>query len=70
MSGRSEGIFAVIVVSRVFILTVCLGYVSIQALAAARTFQQAGQYMCVFDIVYLLTLEVVGFTLFLCQLPV
>ena len=70
MTGRSESILAVIIVSRVFILTVCLGYISIQALAAAWTFQQAGQYMRVFDIMHLLTLEVIGFTLFLRQLPV
>ena len=70
MTGRSESILAVIIVSRVFILTVCLGYISIQALAAAWTFQQAGQYMRVFDIMHLLTLEVIGFTLLLRQLPV
>lgn len=70
MAGRTEGILAVIVVSRVFILAVCLGYVSIQALAATGAFQQAGQYMRMFDVMHLLTLKVVSFTLFLCQLPV
>ena len=45
MPGLPERVLTIIVVAGVFILAMGLGDISIQALAAARAFQQAGKNM-------------------------
>ena len=45
MTGSTKGIFAIIVVSGIFVLAVSLCDISIEALAAAWTFKQSGENM-------------------------
>lgn len=70
MTGRSDRVFAVIVIARLFVLAVRLGYVSIKALAAAGTFQDAGQNMRVLRVVDFLAAVCVDFTLLMRKVPI
>ena len=70
MTSRCNGILAVIVIAGLFVLAVGFCNIPVQAFAAARAFQNAGQNMCMGRIVDLLTPISIDFPFLLREIPI
>ena len=61
MAGSAHSVFAIVVIAGLFVLAVRLGDIPVQALAAAGAFENTGQDVCVFRVMYFFPLKGVDF---------
>lgn len=70
MTGRCNGILAVIVIAGLFVFAVGFRNIPVQAFAATGAFQNTGQDMCVGRVIDFLTPLSIDFPFFLREVPI